>query len=135
MTRDPNFKPLRDPIAIMDDLLHDAAEQAAEDAAAYGERTDEELLWARGVAAVVEGLLAAHRRELTSGAGTSFVRRGVKIPPEIAALDHDTLVMRLEQLRAQPGVQISHFDLTGLTVHDLQTLLTIALESSSQWKR
>lgn len=133
MTRDRNFKPMRDPIAVMDDLLHDAAEQAAEDAACGG-RTDEELLWARRVDAVVEAHLAAHRRQLAP-AGSSFVRRGVKIPPEIEALDHDTLVMRLEQLRAQPGVQISHFDLTGLTVHDLQTLLTIALESSGQWKK
>jgi hypothetical protein len=60
MTRDRKHdRPVREPIEIWDDLLHDAAEQAAADSVP----TEDDIRWAREVNAVVMARLAALRRQ------------------------------------------------------------------------
>jgi hypothetical protein len=113
---------MRDPIEIWDDLLHDAAEQAAEDIVP----TEDDIRWAREVNAMVTARLAALRRQRASLHVP--VRRGVTIPPEIQAMDRGALVTQLERLRREANVRYAHQDLTGLTDHDLRTLLTMILE-------
>jgi hypothetical protein len=124
MTRDrtPN-RPMRDPIEIWDDLLHEVAEQAAADS----QPTEDDLRWSREVDAMVDDRLAALWRQLRPL--DAPVRRGVVIPPEIRALNRNALIQELERLRAESQVRYAHYDLTGLTVHDLQLLLTITLIS------
>jgi hypothetical protein len=122
MTRDriPN-RPMRDPIEIWDDLLHEAAEQAAADS----KPTEDDIRWSREVDAMVDDRLAALWRQLTPL--DAPVQRGVTIPPEIEALDRNVLIGELERLRAASRVRYAHYDLTGLTVHDLRLLLTVTL--------
>ena len=127
MTRDRQHgRPMRDPIEIWDDLLHDAAEQAAEDSVA----TEDDIRWAREVHAMVMARLAALRRQRAPLHVP--VRRGVTIPPEIQAMDRGALVTQLERLRREANVRYAHQDLTGLTDHDLRTLLTVILEPSGR---
>jgi hypothetical protein len=116
-------RPMRDPIEIWDDLLHDVAEQAAED----GTETADAVRWSLEVDKMVKAKLAALRRQLTPAHVP--VRRGVAIPPEIRALDRAALMAQLERLRAEPDIRYAHEDLRGLTDNDLQTLLAVILET------
>ena len=114
---------MRDPIDIWSDLLHDAAEQAAEDSTP----TDDDRRWARDVEARVMAGLVAFRRRSTP----RFVpmRRGVTIPADIKAMDHGALVSLLEKMRREGNLVYAFHDLREMTDHDLQTLLTAALNS------
>jgi hypothetical protein len=123
--RTPN-RPMRDPIEIWDDLLHEVAEQAAADSTP----TEDDIRWSREVDAMVDEKLAALWRQLTPL--DAPVQRGVTIPPEIEALDRSVLIRELERLRAGAKVRYAHYDLTGLTEHDLQLLLTITLGSMTK---
>ncbi|MEO7734900.1 MAG: hypothetical protein ABIY55_28350 [Kofleriaceae bacterium] len=114
---------MRDPIDIWSDLLHDAAEQAAEDSTP----SDDDRRWARDVEARVMAGLVAFRRRSTP----RFVpmRRGVTIPADIKAMDHGALVSLLERMRREGNLVYAFHDLRVMTDHDLQTLLTAALNS------
>ncbi|HEU4733431.1 MAG TPA: hypothetical protein VFT22_36310 [Kofleriaceae bacterium] len=114
---------MRDPIEIWDDLLHDVAEQVAED----GTAAEDDIRWSLEVDAMVRARLAALRRQLTPAYVP--VKRGVAIPPEIQALDRAALMAQLERLRADPNVRYAHEDLRGLTDKDLRTLLTVLLDT------
>ncbi len=109
----------RDPIAVWEVLLDDVAEQAAEDYVP----TDDDIQWSREVATMVKGRIAELRRQLTPAQPT--VRRGVGLPPDIQALDRESLLARLESLRQRAEVRYAHQDLTGLSVDDLRTVLAL----------
>jgi hypothetical protein len=113
---------MRDPIQIWEDLLHEIAEQAAEDSVA----TEADLRCAREVEALVKARLATLRRRRTPVVVP--VRRCVKIPPEIQALSRGPLMAQLEQLRKDGIARYAHQDLTVLSDHDLRTLLTMIIE-------
>jgi hypothetical protein len=113
---------MRDPIEIWNDLLHDAAEQGAADC----ERTDDDMRWAHEVQARVTAWLTRRGHQGTSP--SALVQRGLKIPPEIQVMGRGVLVAQLERLRAIGNLQYAHQDLTGLTDHDLQTILAAALQ-------
>ncbi len=114
---------MRDPIAIWSDLLHDAAEQAAEDSTP----SDDDRRWARDVEGRVMSWLVSFRRR----SKPRFVpmRRGVTIPADIKAMDHGALVSLLERMRLEGNLVYAFHDLRVMTDHDLQTLLAAALDS------
>ena len=121
MTHRKHNRPMRDPIDIWDDLLHDAAEQAAADS----EPTEDDMVWARHVeSTVMSGLTALRRRHMT--VSVPKLRR-VKIPPDIQAMTRDRLLVKLDRLHQEGKVQYSFRKLIGLSDHDLRTLLTAAL--------
>jgi hypothetical protein len=108
-----------DPIALMDALLDDAAEQAAED----GIPTENDVEWSREVDAMVMSKLAELQRQATSSQVP--LKRGVTIPSHIQALDRQSLLAQLEILRQGANVRYAHQDLTGLSDNDLRTMLTL----------
>jgi hypothetical protein len=113
----------RDPIAVMDALLTDVAEQAAEDHVP----TDEEMQWARGATAKLRRQVAqlqGGHRATSSGAPT---KRSVVIPAEILALDREALVAHIEILRRGANVRYASLNLTGLSDNDLRTMLAVLL--------
>lgn len=115
-------RPMRDPIDIWDDLLHEAAEGAAADHVP----TADDIRSAREVDTAVKAGLATLRRQLAPRKVP--IRRGVTIPPEIQAMRRGALMAQLEQLRQTANVRYAHQDLTGLSDHDLRTLLTVILK-------
>ena len=112
---------MRDPIDIWDDLLHDAAEQAAADS----KRTEDDMVWARHVESTVMSGLTGLRRRRTPVPVP--MRRGVKIPPDIQAMERSALIVKLDRLHQEGKVQYSFRKLIGFSDHDLRTLLTAAL--------
>ena len=112
---------MRDPIDIWDDLLHDAAEQAAADS----EPTEDDMVWARDVEGrVMAGLTGLRRRRMTVSVPKL---RGVKIPPDIQAMTRDALLVKLDRLHQEGKVQYSFRKLTGFSDDDLRNILTAAL--------
>jgi hypothetical protein len=121
MTHRKHNRPMRDPIDIWDDLLHDAAEQAAADS----ERTEDDMVWARHVeSTVMAGLTGLRRRRMTISVPKL---RGVKIPPDIQAMTRNALLVKLDRLHQEGKVQYSFRKLIGFSDDDLRNLLTAAL--------
>jgi hypothetical protein len=123
-----NRKPIRrrDPVAFMEALLDDAAEQAAEDHVPSAD----DIEWSRGIDAMVERRLAALRPSLPRA--HPELPRGVTIPSHVQALGRAELLLTLEVLRQGSLIQYAHQDLTGLSDHDLRTILALMLESSER---
>lgn len=110
----------RDPIAIMDALLHDVAAQAAEDHVP----TAKDKRWARGA-------LAKLQREFDQdppGDRARPAKRGVTIPPELLELDRETLLAQIETLKKIANVNYQQSELTGLSDHDLRVMLAMLLD-------
>jgi hypothetical protein len=112
----------RDPIAIMEGLLDDVAEQAVEDL----EPTADSIQWSRALGDQVRREIARMERR---GARTQkdVVPPTVTIPAEIQALDRDTVLARLEILRQNAKVQYAHRHLSGLSDDELRRLFAHAL--------
>ncbi len=113
----------RDPIAIMDALLHDVAQQAADDHVP----TDEDERWAQDTVAKLHRQLAQLRPARDASSGAASAKRDVEIPPSIQALDRETLLAQLEFLRQHGQVRYAHQNLTGLSVSDLRKTLAMVL--------
>jgi hypothetical protein len=112
----------RDPIAIMDALLHDVAAQAAEDHVP----TAKDRRWARGA-------LAKLQREFDQNpdgdrARPASTKRGVTIPPELLELDRETLLAQIDYLQKIANVNYQQSELTGLSDHDLRVTLAMLLD-------
>lgn len=112
-------KPMRDPIAIWDDLL----DLVAEDDAETGVASEDDAQWAQHLRGDVKARLAELRRQHTPAAVP--LKYGVIIPAHIQAMDHNMLVAQLEILRQDPDVRYAHRDLTGLSDNDLRQMLAI----------
>jgi hypothetical protein len=113
----------RDPIAIMDALLHDVAVQAADDYVS----TDEDQRWAEDTVAKLHRQLAQLEPARDARSGTAPAKRDVEIPASIQALDRETLLAQLEFLRQHGQVRYAHQHLTGLSVNDLRKTLAMVL--------
>jgi hypothetical protein len=113
----------RDPIAVMNALLHDVAEQAAEDHVP----TKEDHRWAKNTMAKLQRQLAQLRPARDARSGTAPAKRDVEIPASIQALDRDTMLVQLEFLRQCGQVRYANQNLTSLSVSDLRKTLTVAL--------
>lgn len=121
MTHRKHNRPMRDPIEIWDDLLHDAAEQAAADS----KPTDDDIIWARHVEGrVMAGLTGLRRRHMTVSAPKL---RRVKIPPDIQAMTRHALLVKLDRLHQEGKVQYSFRKLIEFSDDDLRNILTAAL--------
>lgn len=121
MTRRKHNRPMRDPIDIWDDLLHDAAEQAAADS----QPTQDDKVWARRVEGTVMADLTALRRQHTTVAVPKL--REVKIPPDIQAMTRNALLVKLDRLHQKGELQYSFQKLIGFSDDDLRNILTAAL--------
>lgn len=113
----------RDPIAIMDALLHDVAVQAAEDHVS----TDEDQRWAQDTVAKLHRQLAQLEPARDARPGAAPAKRDVAIPDSIQALDRETLLAQLEFLRQRGQVRYAHQHLTGLSENDLRKTLAMVL--------
>lgn len=113
----------RDPIAIMDALLHDVAVQAAEDHVS----TDADQRWADDTVAMLHRQLAQLEPARGARPGAAPAKRDVEIPDAIQALDRETLLVQLEFLRQHGQVRYAHQHLTGLSVNDLRKTLAMVL--------
>jgi hypothetical protein len=113
----------RDPIAIMDALLDDIAEQAAEDYVP----TDRDDRWAKATMANLHRQLAQLPPAHDSSSGTAAGKKDVEIPESIQALDRETLLAQLEFLRQRGHVRYAHQNLTRLSVNDLRKTLAVVL--------
>lgn len=113
----------RDPIAIMDALLDDIAEQAAEDYAP----TDKDDRWAKATMANLHRQLAQLPPAHDARSGAAARKRDVEIPASIQALDRETLLAQLEFLRRRGHVRYAHQNLTQLSVNDLRKTLAVVL--------
>lgn len=111
-----------DPIAAWDAIVDLAAE---DDMASY-QPTPDDLQWARRVDAMVQARLDTLQHQITRS--RSVIKRGVAIPREIQALGRPELLARLEAMRQRPGVRYAHQDLTGLSDHDLRTMLVVLMK-------
>ena len=112
---------MRDPIEIWDDLLHDAAEQAAADSTP----TQEDKIWARHVeGTVMAGLTGLRRRHMT--VCVPKLRR-VRIPPDIQAMTRHALLVKLDRLHQEGKIQYSFRKLISFSDDDLRNILTAAL--------
>lgn len=118
--RKPN-RPMRDPIDVWHDLLHDAAEQAARDT----ESPAEDKMWARHVESRVMNTLTGLRRGQVEGAVPKLP--GVKIPRDIQAMPRNTLLVKLDRLHQDGKIQYSFRKLVGFSDDDLRNILTAAL--------
>lgn len=112
----------RDPIAIMEGLLDDVAEQAVEDL----EPTADSIQWSRALGDEVRREIARMERR-GARARRDMVPPTVTIPAEIQALDRDTVLARLEILRQNAKVQYAHRHLSGLSDDELRRLFAHAL--------
>jgi hypothetical protein len=119
---DKRNRTARDPIAIMENLLDDIAEQAVEDLAP----TADSIRWSRALGDQVRRELARMERRGVR-ARTDVIRPSVAIPAEIQALDRDSMLARLECLRQGARVQYAHRDLSGLSDDELRRMLAHAL--------
>jgi hypothetical protein len=113
----------RDPIAIMDALLHDVAVQAAEDYVS----TDEDQRWADDTVAALHRQLAKLEPTRDARSGAASAKRDVEIPDAIQGLNRETLLAQLEFLRQHGQVRYAHQKLTGLSVNDLRKTLAMVL--------
>lgn len=121
MTHRKHDRPMRDPIDIWDDLLHDAAEQAAADS----KPTEDDRIWARHVEGrVMAGLTGLRRRHMT--VSVPKLRR-VTIPPDIQAMTREALLVQLDRLHQEGKVQYSFRKLRKFSDDDLRNILTAAL--------
>lgn len=121
MTRRKHNRPMRDPIDIWHDLLHDAAEQAAADSAP----SHDDKLWARHVEDAMMAELTGLRRHHLTAAVPKL--RGVKIPADIQAMTRNALLVKLDRLHQQGEVQYSFRKLIGFSDDDLRNILTAAV--------
>ena len=112
----------RDPIAIMEGLLDDVAEQAVEDL----EPTADSIQWSRALGDQVRREVARMEHRVTR-ARRDVVPPAVTIPVEIQALDRNTVLARLEILRQNAKVQYAHRHLSGLSDDELRRLFAHAL--------
>jgi hypothetical protein len=112
----------RDPIAIMEGLLDDVAEQAVEDL----EPTADSIQWSRALGDQVRRELVRTERRCAR-ARTDAVGPTVTIPAEIHALDRDGVLARLESLRKISNVQYANWRLSGLSDDELRRTLAHAL--------
>ena len=112
----------RDPIAIMEGLLDDVAEQAVEDL----EPTADSIQWSRALCDQVRREIARMER-CGARARRDVVPPTVTIPAEIQALDRNTVLARLEILRQNAKVQYAHRHLSGLSDDELRRLFAHAL--------
>jgi hypothetical protein len=112
----------RDPIAIMDALLHDVAAQAAEDHVP----TDEDRRWARGAMARLHREFA--QPSPVRRATPASAKRGVTIPAELLALDRETMLAKIEMLKQLANVNYQLDELKGLSAHDLRVMLAMMLD-------
>jgi hypothetical protein len=112
----------RDPIAIMEGLLDDVAEQAVEDL----EPTADSIQWSRALGDQVRREIAGMERR-GARARTDVVPPTVTMPAEVQALDRDTVLARLEILRQTAKVQYAHRHLSGLSDDELRRLFAHAL--------
>jgi hypothetical protein len=112
----------RDPIAIMEGLLDDVAEQAVEDL----EPTADSIQWSRALGDEVRREIARMERR-GARARTDVAPPTVTIPAEIQALDRNTVLARLELLRQNAKVQYAHRHLSGLNDDELRRLFAHAL--------
>lgn len=125
MTDDHNICPVpRDPREIWDDIL----DLVAEDDAEAGTSSHEVEQWARRLEAQVKSKVAELRRNLTPT--DVAIKRDVTIPPEIEVLDRNAVVAQLEVLRQAGQVRYAHHELTGLSDHNLQVALVLAMRSN-----
>jgi cell division protein FtsX len=99
----------RDPIAIMDALLHDVAAQAAEDHVPKLQREFDQ-------------------NPAGDRARPASKKRGVTIPPELLELDRETLLAQIEHLEKVANVNYQQSELTGLSDHDLRVMLAMLLD-------
>lgn len=121
MTHRNHNRPMRDPIDIWNDLLHDAAEQAAADS----KPTEDDVVWARHVEdTVMAGLTGLRRQHMTVSAPKL---RRVKIPPDIQALTREALLVKLDRLHQEGRVQYSFQMLREFSDDDLRNILTAGL--------
>lgn len=112
----------RDPIAIMEGLLDDVAEQAVEDL----EPTVDSIQWSRALGDQVRREVARMEHRVTR-ARRDVVPPAVTVPAEIQALDRNTVLARLEILRQNAKVQYAHRHLSGLSDDELRRLFAHAL--------
>lgn len=112
----------RDPIAIMEGLLDDVAEQAVEDL----EPTADSIQWSRALGDKVRREIARMER-CGARARRDVAPPAVTIPVEIQALDRNTVLARLEILRQNAKVQYAHRHLSGLSDDELRRLFAHAL--------
>ncbi len=112
----------RDPIAIMEGLLDDVAEQAVEDL----EPTADSIRWSRALGDQVRREIAYMERR-GARARTDRVGPIVTIPAEIQALDRDGVLARLDALRQNAKVQYAHWNLSRLSDDELRRTLAHAL--------
>lgn len=112
----------RDPIAIMEGLLDDVAEQAIEDL----EPTADSIQWSHALGDQVRREIARMER-CGARARRDVLPPTVTIPAEIQALDRDTVLARLEILRQNAKVQYAHRHLSGLSDDELRRLFAHAL--------
>jgi len=112
----------RDPIAIMEGLLDDVAEQAVEDL----EPTADSIQWSRALGDQVRREIASMER-CGARARRDVAPPAVTIPVEIQALDRNTVLARLEILRQNAKVQYAHRHLSGLSDDELRQLFAHAL--------
>lgn len=121
MTHRKHHRPMRDPIEIWDDLLHDAAEQAAADSTP----SEDDKLWARHVEGnVMSGLTGLRRKHMTDVVPKL---RKVKIPADIQAMTRNALLVKLDRLHQEGKVQYSFRRLIKFSDDDLRNILTAAL--------
>jgi hypothetical protein len=109
----------RDPIEIMDTLLSDAAEQAAED---YEPTADDEQ-WARDTLAALECQLAELREHRGAQPSPAQTKRRVAIPAEMRTLNRAAVIAKIEELRRRGGVAYAFDNKTDLSDNDLRGLL------------
>jgi hypothetical protein len=112
----------RDPIAIMEGLLDDVAEQAVEDL----EPTADSIRWSQDLGDNVRRQLAGMARR-GARAPADQIRRNVVVTAEIQTLDRDGVLARLEILRQSANVQYANQDLSGLGDDELRRMLAHAL--------
>jgi hypothetical protein len=113
----------RDPIAIMEALLHDVSVQAAED---Y-ESTAEDDRWANATVAKLHRQLDQLGPARDGRPGAAWARQDVEIPDSIRALDRATVLAQLEFLRQRGHVRYANQNLTGMSVNDLHKTLAVVL--------
>jgi hypothetical protein len=121
-----NGRTARDPIAIMDALLHDVAVQAAEDHVP----TAEDRRWARGALAKLQREFDQNPEgdRARPASRPASKKRGVTIPPELLELDRETLLAQIEHLKKVANVNYQQSELTGLSDHDLRVMLAMLLD-------
>jgi len=122
MSQHGKHRTARDPIAIMEGLLDDVAEQAVEDHAP----TADNIRWSREVGEKVARVLARMERRSSRRMADQVVP-SVGVSPEVAALDRESLLARLDILNRDNYVQFLNQDLRGLSDDELRRMLAHAL--------